>query len=207
MGKSKKKLKTEEAEKQKDEPEIVTEEKQENVTSADKTTADDKPVIRILSHGSCPKLSARGVGDLEYEVGINDETDEACIRIAGNASSGAYSTKWIQLNDVRGILDAVEEDIFKAVVLRDLYAGQSSCNTGYLGGILKKLGVLVGVDKPPSALKIGNWDVLMEKITKLKEEGVSLKDEIAIAAAERTKKKQVAAGKRKAVRKKTALKA
>jgi hypothetical protein len=71
---------------------------------------------------------------------------------------------------------------------------------------LKTLGVLVGVDKPPSALKIGNWDVLMDKIAQLKKEGVNLTDEIAIAEAEKAKKKQAAAGKRKTVRKKAASK-
>ena len=175
----------------------------ENKTNpVNQDSVDTETTIRILSHGECQKLSKRGAGDLEYEVGIDDATDEAYIRIAGNASSGAYSTKWIKLRDVRTILDNIEEEPFKAIVLKDLYAGQSNSNIGYIGAILKKLGVLVGVEKPPSALKIGNWDWLMEKITQLKNDGVNLKDEIAIAATERAKKKQAAAGKRKVVEKK-----
>lgn len=199
MGKSKKTVKVEE---QENETETVDEAKQENVASDENANADDnKSIIRILSHGSSPKLSARGVGNLEYEVGIDDETDDFYIRIAGNASSGAYSTKWVNLNEIRAILDGVEEETFKAVVLRDLYVGQSSCNAGFAAAILRTLGVLISVDKT-SALQAGNWDCLIEKINQLKNDGVSLTDHIAIAAAERAKKKQAAAGKRKIVKKK-----
>jgi len=207
MGKPKKTVKTEDVEKQKDEIESVPKEKPEEAIPAEKDTADVKPAIRILSHGSCPKLSARGVGDLEYEVGIDDVADEAYVRIAGNASSGAYSTKWVKLNEVRAILDNIEEEPFKASVLSSLYAGQSNSNVGYIGAILKAVGVLVGVDKPPSALKVGSWDMLMKKITELKNEGVNLTDEIAATAAAKAKKKQAAAGKRKVVKKKTVEKA
>jgi hypothetical protein len=206
MGKSKKTVKTEEGKKQKDEIDSVPKEKLEKTMPVEKDTDDTKPVIRILSHGSCPKLSARGVGDLEYEVGIDDEIDEACIRIAGNASSGAYSTKWVKLSEVRAILDSIDEEPFKASVLSSLYAGQSNSNVGYIGAILKAVGVLVGVDKPPSALKVGSWDMLMKKITELKNEGVSLTDEIAATAVEKAKKKQAAADKRKTVKKKPASK-
>ncbi len=65
---------------------------------------------------------------------------------------------------------------------------------------------MFGVDKPPSALKIGNWDWLMEKITQLKNDRVSLKDHIAIAVAEKAQKKKAAAGKRKIVKKKSTAK-
>ncbi len=33
---------------------------------------DTGTTIRILFHGNCPKLTMRGVGELEYEIGIND---------------------------------------------------------------------------------------------------------------------------------------
>jgi len=103
-------------------------------------------------------------------------------------------------------LDNIDEEPFKASVLSSLYAGQSNSNVGYIGAILKAVGVLVGVDKPPSALKVGSWDMLMDKITELKNEGVNLTDEIATTAAEKAKKKQ-AAGKRKVVKKKIVEKA
>lgn len=206
MGRPKKTAKVEKVEKSKNKTEEVSEEKSETSKPAEDVTDVSAPAIRILLRDNCPKLSARGVGDLEFEVGIDDETDEAYVRISGNASSGAYSTKWVKLNDVRIILDNVEEEPFKANVLAPLYAGQSNSNVGYIGAILKALGVLDGVDRPPSALKIGSWDQLMNKITKLNEKGISLKDEIAIAESEKVKKKQAAAGKKKSVKQKTSSK-
>jgi hypothetical protein len=171
-------------------------------TPVNQNSVDTEATIKILFHGSCPKLSARGVGDLEYEIGIDDTADEVHIRIAGNASSGAYSTKWVKLDDVRVILDNIQDESFKAIVLKDLYANQSSSNIGYIGAILKAEGVLVGMDSPPTAMKMGNY-ALMKKITRLKNDGVNLKDHIAIAAAEKAKKKKASGGKRKVVKEKT----
>lgn len=57
---------------------------------------DPESSVKILYHGSCSKLTPRGVGDLEYEIGVDDGTGEACLRIVGNASSGAFSAKWVE---------------------------------------------------------------------------------------------------------------
>jgi len=69
-----------------------------NTTSANKDSTNIDPIIKILYHGSCLKISSRGVGNIEYEIGIDDSIDESYVRIAGNASSGAYSTKWVKLS-------------------------------------------------------------------------------------------------------------
>lgn len=127
--------------------------------------------------------------------------DVQSSRGIGNASSGAYSTKWVKLDDIRAILEKVKEKSFRAVVLKDLYANQSSSNIGYIAAILKTEGILVSLEKSPTALKMGSWDVLMKKITRLKNDGVSLKDHIAIATAEKVKKKKARVGKRKVVKK------
>ena len=187
--------------KRKANPASTSKEADNKTTPVNQDSVETEATIKILFHGSCPKLSARGVGDLEYEIGIDDTADEVHIRIAGNASSGAYSTKWVKLDDVRVILDNIQDESFKAIVLKDLYANQSSSNIGYIGAILKAEGVLVSVDSPPSAMKKGNWDTLMKKITRLKNDGVSLKDHIAIAAAEKAKKKKARGAKRKVVEK------
>ena len=61
------------------------------------------PKVRVTTHfetqyrtatrkqGTSPKLSARGAAKLEYDVGINDKTDEASVRISGNENSSTYS--------------------------------------------------------------------------------------------------------------------
>jgi len=49
--------------------------------------------------------------------------------------------------------------------------------------------MLVGVEKPQSMLKMGEWTGLLEKIESLKAEGVSLTNHIAIAAKEQAEKR------------------
>lgn len=145
--------------------------------------------IRILYHGSCPKLTTRGVGELEYEIGINDETDESCLRITGNASSGAFSNKWVGLNEIRTILEGVPGESFRAIILRDLYFKRSSNNHGYLAAILKAEGVLVNLPKQPTVLCLEKWEPLFEKIDSLNEKGISLTDHIAVAVNKRAEKR------------------
>lgn len=164
-------------------------------------TGDTEPVIRILYHGECPKLTPRGIGHLEYELGIHEKSDEAYIRIAGNASSGAYTTKWVGVNDIRDVLEKLAEEMFRAIVLQGLYKQQSTNNHGFFGAILKAEGVLLGVEKPPSMLKLGEWTGLLEKIESLKAEGVSLTDHIAIAAKERAEKRAENLSKNKSAKK------
>ena len=135
--------------------------------------------ITILFRGSCPKLTPRGVGMLGYEIGINDETGESSLRIVKNESSGAFSTKWIAVADIRTILDGVQEKTFKAVVLRDLYLKRSSNNHGFLGGILKAEGVLEALPKQPATLMLKGWEGLLEKVDALKKKKVSLSDQVS----------------------------
>lgn len=47
-------------------------------TSAKPAPAMNKTikVIRILFRGTCPKLTARGKGDLSYEIGIDEDSGE-----------------------------------------------------------------------------------------------------------------------------------
>ena len=148
---------------------------------------DAETTIRILFHGSCPKLSSRGVGNLEYEIGF-DSNDEAYLRIAGNASSGAFSNKWIPLNEIRSIHEKVEDQSFRAIVLNDLYSNQSSNNHGYLGAVLKAEGVVVTLPKQPTVLQLGEWQSLLGRIDSWKKKEISLPDHIAKAAKKRQAK-------------------
>lgn len=150
---------------------------------------DTESSIRILFHGSCPKLTTRGVGELEYEIGIDDETDEPCLRITGNASSGAFSNKWVGVSEIRTILEDVPGESFRAIILRDLYFKRSSNNHGYLAAILKTEGVLVNLPKQPTVLCLAKWEPLLEKINSLNEEGISLTDHIAVAVNKRAERR------------------
>ena len=77
---------------------------------------------------------------MEYDVGINDKTDEASVRISGNESSGAYSSSWVSVKEIRNVLDNAPKKTFKAVILKKLYVGRSTNNHGYLTAILKAEG-------------------------------------------------------------------
>ncbi|WP_319587224.1 hypothetical protein [uncultured Desulfobulbus sp.] len=50
-------------------------------------------IIRILYRGTCSKLTARGRGDLSYEIGIDEDTSKSYVRISTNDSSGAFSSE------------------------------------------------------------------------------------------------------------------
>ncbi|MDA3788839.1 MAG: hypothetical protein PF503_10150 [Desulfobacula sp.] len=141
-------------------------------------TTDNETAIIILYKKSCQKLTSRGVGELQYEIGFDDAIDEAYLRITGNESSGAFSTKWIALSDIQTIIAKVENEAFRAVVLRDLYLGRSSNNHGYLGSVLKEEKVVAALPKQPTVLRLESWEPLIEKINKLKETDVNLPDTI-----------------------------
>ncbi|NDY74249.1 hypothetical protein DO021_20475 [Desulfobacter hydrogenophilus] len=191
---------TQTSEKEESKSMIQEEETESAKTASAEKTGETEPVIRILYHGECPKLTPRGMGNIKYELGINDENDEAYIRIAGNASSGAFNTKWVGVNEIRERLEKLAEETFRAIILQELYKSQSSNNHGFLGAILKAEGVLVGVEKPPSMLQMGEWTGLLKKIESLKREGVSLTDHIAVAAKERAEKRAEDLLKRKSVK-------
>jgi hypothetical protein len=73
-------------------------------TQASKPLDKTIKFITILFRGTCPKLTARGKGDLSYELGIDEETGESYVRISGNGSSGAYSNEWLDLGKIRTLL-------------------------------------------------------------------------------------------------------
>ncbi|MCD4676909.1 MAG: hypothetical protein K8S18_13080 [Desulfobacula sp.] len=150
--------------------------------------SDNETAIRILYQGNCQKLTTRGVGELQYEIGFDDTINESYLRIAGNESSGAFSTKWIALSNIQTIIAKIEEETFRAVVLRDLYFRRSSNNHGYLGSILKSEGVLEALPKQPTVLRLESWEPLIEKINKLKETAVNFPDNITKPAKKPNKK-------------------
>ena len=147
--------------------------------------------LKILYQGTCPKLTTRGAGQLTYEIGIDDATGNTYIRIAANASSGAFSHEWIGLGHIRTILDVETEKrhAFPASVMHPLFVKRSSNNQGYLSAILKAERVLKAIPGQASILSLNSWDSLTEKIDSLKKQKVSLTDHIAIAAKLKAEKK------------------
>jgi len=141
-------------------------------------------VIRILFRGTCPKLTARGKGDLSYEIGIDEDSGESYVRISGNDSSGAFSNEWLDLSKVRVLLNG-QEKTFSATVMENLFRGRSSNNHGYLAAILIAEKALVVLPGKPVMLSNGDWEPVLLRIKTLHEKNVSLTDHIAIAASQK----------------------
>lgn len=165
--------------------------------------AENEVIVRILFRGDCPKLTPRGVGKLEYEIGVNDQTDEPFLRIASNESSGVFSTHWIGINEIRTILDGMQDhQTFNAIILRNLYMQKSANNHGFLTAILKAEGVVVNLPKQLTVMRLDSWEPLMEKITSLKGKDISLPDHVGMAAKKRAEAKAKRRAERQAVSKK-----
>jgi len=161
--------------------------------SAIQGTASKQPIagVRILYQGNCSKLTTRGRGDLSYELGIHDGTGESYVRIAANASSGAFSNEWLALGQIRTLLDLKTEQqkAFSAVAMEGLFVRRSANNYGYMAAVLISEGVLATLPGKPVMLRLGEWDPLFHKINLLKEKGVSLTDHIAITAQKKAEQK------------------
>ena len=145
-------------------------------------------VIRILSRGTCPKLTARGKGDLSYEIGIDEDSGDSYVRISGNDSSGAFSNEWLDLGKIRTKLDR-QEKTFSATVMESLFHGRSSNNHGYLAAVLIAEQVLALLPVKPVMLSLGDWEPVLLKIKTLHDKNVSLTDQIAIAAKQKAEKR------------------
>jgi hypothetical protein len=150
--------------------------------------------IKIVYQGTCPKLTTRGRGDLTYELGFDDATGNPHLRIAANAGSGAFSHEWLGLDRIRAALTLGndQQQSFTATAMRPLFFKRSSNNHGYLAAVLKAEGVLEAFPGQPVMLRLGNWEQIFEKIAALKEKGVSLPDQIAIAAKQRAERRALA---------------
>ncbi|WP_459916667.1 hypothetical protein [Desulfocicer niacini] len=118
-----------------------------------------------------------------------------------NESSGAYSTKWVTLKEIRNVLNNAPKKTFKAVILKELYMGKSTNNHGYLTAILKAEGVAAVRAGKQTELHLKSWDPLMEKIGSLKGKDISLPDHVGMAVKKRAEAKAKRLAERQAVAK------
>lgn len=161
------------------------------VSTIQTTEKKSNQTIRILFQGACPKLTARGRGDLSYELGIDEATGKSFVRISANVSSGGFSNEWVALSQIRTLLEsnAEQKKPFSTVSMEGLFTRRSANNYGYLAAVLKAEGVLVVLPGKPVMLNLGDWEPVMQKIKVLQDTGVTLTDHIAIAAKQRAEKR------------------
>lgn len=139
------------------------------VKVAPESPTDSKDAdIRVLYSAECGKLTTRGKGNLLYEIGLRDDSDESFIRIVSSGSTGAFSKGWVAIADIKKIVDKVDEGGCRALILQDLHKGKSANNHGFLGSVLRHLGVFSTEPDQPTVLYFESWDPLMEKIESFK---------------------------------------
>ena len=155
------------------------------------TAKEPSQSIRILFQGTCPKLTARGRGDLSYELGIDEATGSSYVRISANVSSGGFSNEWLALNQIRSLLEsnAEQKKPFSTVSMEGLFRRRSANNYGYLAAVLKTEGVLMVLPGKPVMMNLGDWEPVLQKIKVLQDTGVTLTDHIAIVAKQKAEKR------------------
>ena len=161
--------------------------------------------IRIVSRNSCPKLTKRGKGELAYEFGVNDTTEEYFIRLADNPQGGSFSSEWINLHTVEEFLENRGEDnqTFKASFFSTMFIGRSANNPGCLAAILKAEEVIIlGTPEHPTQLNFLSFDGIKAKIDSLKQEDIDLTDHVAANLKEREEKKKQRLAEKSAVKSK-----
>lgn len=103
--------------------------------------------MRILKIGVCPSLS--GLSEISFMVGIPADSQnivDACLKIAGNTSSGKWNGNWIRISDIDRQLSKLPLDQgFTAAAFNPLYPNASSNSPGFLAGICLHLGLLARV--------------------------------------------------------------
>lgn len=150
---------------------VVSENKDtDKVTKKKEPAESTESDIKVLYCEKCNKLTTRGVGQLQYEIGIEEKSQEAFIRIVSSGSSGAFSKAWIKIEDIKIQLGDPDENGFRATGLSDLFKGRSTNNHGFLAAVLRHLNVFSTEAEQPTVLYFESWEPLMVKIEALKQD-------------------------------------
>jgi hypothetical protein len=105
------------------------------------TKAPENPEVTIVRKATAPKLSPRGEGGIDYEVGYVG--DDVYIRIAKNHGGGSCSKEWVPAAKIRKALTPAMHggEPFKSNALASAFVGKSQCNSGFLVAVLRKEGL------------------------------------------------------------------
>lgn len=112
-------------------------------TSKKKTAAEatENPDVTIVRKATAPKLSPRGEGGIDYEVGRVGE--DVYIRIEKNHGGGSCSREWVPAGKIRDALTPAMHrgEPFKSNALASAFVGKSQCNSGFLVAVLRSEGL------------------------------------------------------------------
>jgi hypothetical protein len=138
--------------------------------------------IIIVSRKNAPKLTARGKGEFEYELGVNSETEEQLIRISDNPQGGSFSKEWVSISNIEAMLENRGKDshTFKSAFFVKAFAGRSANNPGLLAAALLKEGCLIRpLPDQPTLLTSVSFDGIKSKLSELFTDGMDLTDNVA----------------------------
>lgn len=114
-----------------------------------------EPITPIDQH-TIPKLSARAIGRMTYQIGVGD-SGTVYLAVTANEGGGYFSREWIPVprlwEQVGTYLEAGEP--FPTPLLRTAYVNRSINNAGFLAAMLRHVGLLKPGDPP-------HWHVVGE---------------------------------------------
>lgn len=106
------------------------------------TEVTENPDVAIVKKATAPKLSPRGEGGIDYEVGRVG--NDVYVRIEKNHGGGSCSKEWVPAEKIRAAITPAMRsgEPFKSDALASAYVGKSQCNSGFLVATLRAEGLL-----------------------------------------------------------------
>ena len=135
------------------------------------TKVTENPDVTIVRRVTAPKLSPRGEGGIDYEVG--HVGDDIYIRIAKNHGGGSCSKEWVPAAKIRKALTSAMHggEPFKSNALASAFVGKSQCNSGFLVAALRKEGLFQPDTERKSMSRLAGdldaWELGTRKATPL----------------------------------------
>jgi len=93
--------------------------------------------VVIVKTATAPKLSPRGEGGIDYQVGRVG--NDVHIRIEKNHGGGSCSKEWVPAEKIRSAITPAMRrgEPFKSDALASAFVGRSQCNSGFIVSCLK----------------------------------------------------------------------
>ncbi|MEH6638669.1 MAG: hypothetical protein V7717_05305 [Porticoccaceae bacterium] len=122
-----------------------------------KPSPQEEPDLVILHRATCPKLSERAKGLLDYQVGYSPAATELYIRVVTNHSGGYFSKEWVPVTAIQACLATViqEDGSFTAPTLVPAFVSKSQNNAGFLAAVLREEGLIAKAADKQHVLQLG----------------------------------------------------
>ncbi|MBQ0721694.1 MAG: hypothetical protein KBT88_16150 [Gammaproteobacteria bacterium] len=122
-----------------------------------KPSPQEEPDLLILHRATCPKLSDRAKGGLDYQVGYSPAATELYLRVVSNQSGGYFSKEWVPLTAIQTCLASViqSDGSFTAPTLVPAFISKSQNNAGFLAAVLREEGLIAKAADKQHVLQLG----------------------------------------------------